>query len=184
MARLNGHDGSETWRSTGGGGWMNNGFTDTNVRDSACALAVDWRGDVIIAGNTEGALFSSTCVWCKTFEVKSRRLCAVLFVVGGKESTRERGLVLNRIDQCEEPCCTRWCTRVMRRFPAVAAMTVVQCVPSFLRCRCRVGKDSSTNTSRGYLTQPITPHRPRTNRLGWHIPRHIVIISLSVSRLS
>ncbi|CAN0490796.1 unnamed protein product [Ectocarpus sp. 12 AP-2014] len=39
---------------------MNNGFTDTNVRDSACALAVDWRGDVIIAGNTEGALFSST----------------------------------------------------------------------------------------------------------------------------
>ncbi|CBN78035.1 conserved unknown protein [Ectocarpus siliculosus] len=77
VARLNGHDGSETWRSTGGGGWMNNGFTDTNVRDSACALAVDWRGDVIIAGNTEGALFSSTY----------RRNCGVR-EAGGWDGTR------------------------------------------------------------------------------------------------
>ena len=60
MVRLSGRDGSERWRSTGGGGWMNNAYADTHVRDSACALAVDGRGDVVIAGNTEGALFSST----------------------------------------------------------------------------------------------------------------------------
>lgn len=89
MARLNGHDGSERWRSTGGGGWMNNGFTDTNVRDSACALAVDGRGDVIIAGNTEGALFGSTCV-CVVQNVswlEQEVICRVL--CGGREREDE-----------------------------------------------------------------------------------------------
>lgn len=58
--RLSGRDGKEMWRSTGGGGWTNNMYADAYVKDSACALAVDTRGDVIIAGNTEGALFGST----------------------------------------------------------------------------------------------------------------------------
>lgn len=74
MVRLSGMDGSERWRSTGGGGWMNNAYTDAHVRDSACALAVDGRGDVVIAGNTEGALFSSTgrCVLCCTLRARLR----------------------------------------------------------------------------------------------------------------
>lgn len=60
MVRLSGWDGAERWRSTGGGGWTNTGFADSHVRDSACALAVDGAGDIVIAGNTEGALFGDT----------------------------------------------------------------------------------------------------------------------------
>lgn len=63
VVRLSGLDGSERWRSTGGGGWMRVENADARVRDSACALAVDGSGDVIIAGNTEGALFDNTGVW-------------------------------------------------------------------------------------------------------------------------
>lgn len=50
---------------------MNVGNADARVRDTACALAVDAVGDVVIAGNTEGALFDSTgqggvlCFWCR-----------------------------------------------------------------------------------------------------------------------
>lgn len=70
VVRLSGADGSERWRSTGGGGWMHLGNADARVRDSACALAVDERGDVVIAGNTEGALFDSTgngvCGWLRS----------------------------------------------------------------------------------------------------------------------
>lgn len=62
VVRLRGMDGSERWRSTRGGGWMKHAYADAHVRDSACALAVDGRGSIVIAGNTEGALFSSTGV--------------------------------------------------------------------------------------------------------------------------
>lgn len=58
--RLDGLDGREMWRASGGGGWLNSVNADAYVRDSVCAIAADGLGDVVIAGNTEGALFVST----------------------------------------------------------------------------------------------------------------------------
>lgn len=58
--RISGHDGAERWRSTGGGGWTGSSYAGVYVEDSACAIAVDDDGGVVIAGNTEGALFEST----------------------------------------------------------------------------------------------------------------------------
>ena len=58
--RIGGHDGAERWRSTGGGGWTGTSYAGVYVEDSACAIAVDNGGGVVIAGNTEGALFEST----------------------------------------------------------------------------------------------------------------------------
>ncbi|CAM9844431.1 unnamed protein product, partial [Laminaria digitata] len=58
--RISGRDGSERWRSTGGGGWTGTSYAGVYVEDSACAIAVDNEGGVVIAGNTEGALFEST----------------------------------------------------------------------------------------------------------------------------
>ncbi|CAM9135994.1 unnamed protein product [Scytosiphon promiscuus] len=66
VVRLSGWDGSERWRSTGGGGWTSAGFADSHVRDSACALAVDETGNIVIAGNTEGALFGDTAAGQET----------------------------------------------------------------------------------------------------------------------
>ena len=58
--RISGHDGAERWRSTAGGGWTGSSYAGVYVEDSACAIAVDNDGGVVIAGNTEGALFEST----------------------------------------------------------------------------------------------------------------------------
>lgn len=57
--RLSGRDGQEQWRVTDGGGWLESINSDAFVQDSACALAADGNGNVVIAGNTEGALFGN-----------------------------------------------------------------------------------------------------------------------------
>lgn len=57
--KISGRDGSELWRKMDGGGWMGSAGADGYVQDSAHAIAADAKGDVVIAGNTEGALFGS-----------------------------------------------------------------------------------------------------------------------------
>lgn len=57
--KISGRDGSELWRKMDGGGWMGSARADGYVQDSAHAIAADGKGDVVIAGNTEGALFGS-----------------------------------------------------------------------------------------------------------------------------
>lgn len=59
VVRLDGNDGWELWRRTGGGGWKIPRDTEAYVQDSASALALDRSGDVVIAGSTAGALFGS-----------------------------------------------------------------------------------------------------------------------------
>lgn len=58
--RLDGLDGSERWRTIGAGGLADEMYADIYVGDAACAVAADGMGNVVIAGNTEGALFEST----------------------------------------------------------------------------------------------------------------------------
>lgn len=57
--KISGGDGSELWRKMDGRGWMGSAGADGYVQDSAHAIAADGKGDVVIAGNTEGALFGS-----------------------------------------------------------------------------------------------------------------------------
>ena len=71
---------------------------DGYVQDSACALATDGRGDVVIAGNTEGSLFGNVGEMAKmtTCAVCDRCAYACVCLWALKSRRTPYAFVLNR----------------------------------------------------------------------------------------